>query len=462
MARRRLGRQSIAGSLVALAAVAASPAEAQFEPGSPGVGDPFFPRAGNGGYDVGAYSLRLRYRPRSDRLTARARIEATATQDLSAFDLDYRGPRIRSVRVNGERARHRRRGQELVIHPRDGLPDGSAFEVRVSYRGEPRSIKDPDGSREGWFATDDGSVVVAEPQGSPTWFPASDHPTDKATFRFAITVPRGLKAIANGALEERRRRKRWTTFVWSADEPMATYLATVATGRFLLRRSEEGGVPALTAVDPRLARKSRKALGKTGRIVELFSSLFGPYPFGEVGAIVDSASFIGYALETQTRPVYDRPPSAVLIAHEIAHQWFGNSVSVAGWPEIWLNEGFATWAEWRWQQEAGGATTAERFAEEFDTPASEERFWNPPPAAVAGPDKLFTASVYTRGAMTLEALRQQVGDGVFYATMRRWAAEHAYANATTADFIALAEDQSGQQLDELFAKWLYQPGKPAP
>ena len=445
-----------------LGLAAAGPAEAQFAPGSPGVGDPFFPKAGNGGYDVGAYSLRLRYRPDSDRLRARARIEATATQGLSAFDLDYRGPRIRSVRVDGERVRYRRRGQELVVSPDAAIEDGSAFEVIVAYRGKPHSIRDPDGSREGWFATDDGSVVVAEPRGSPTWFPASDHPTDKATFRFAITVPRGLKAIANGALERRRRKGRWTTYVWSADEPMAPYLATVATGRFRLRRSQAGGVPALTAVDPRLARKSRQALAKTDPIVELFTSLFGPYPFGEVGAIVDSASFIGYALETQTRPVYDRPPSAVLVAHEIAHQWFGNSVSLAAWPEIWLNEGFATWAEWRWQQQAGGATTAERFAEEYATPASEEGFWNPPPAAVPGPQKLFTESVYTRGAMTLEALRQQVGDGVFYAILRRWAAEHAYANATTADFIALAEDQSGQQLDDLFAKWLYQPGKPAP
>ncbi|MGH2951569.1 MAG: M1 family metallopeptidase, partial [Solirubrobacterales bacterium] len=354
MARPDIG--GLRGALIAAAfatAALAAPAQAQFEPGAAGVGDPFFPKAGNGGYDVGRYSLRLRYSPARDRLRAVARIEATATQGLSSFDLDYRGPRIRSVRVDAERARFERRGQELVVTPPAGIPDDASFEVEVAYQGRPHPIRDPDGDREGWFTTDDGSVAVGEPQGSPTWFPANDHPSDKATFRFAITVPRGLKAIANGALEERRRGRRRTTFVWSADEPMAPYLATVATGRFSLRRSVEGGIPALTAVDPRLAKRSREALRKTGRIIDLFESLFGPYPFGEVGAIVDSAGFIGYALETQTRPVYDRPPSPGLVAHEIAHQWFGNSVSPASWPEIWLNEGFATWAEWRWAAEAG-------------------------------------------------------------------------------------------------------------
>jgi aminopeptidase N len=216
----------------------------------------------------------------------------------------------------------------------------------------------------------------------------------------------------------------------------------------------------LTAVDPRVARRSRRALAVSGDILELFASLFGSYPFGETGAIVDRASFIGYALETQTRPVYDRPPGPTLIAHELAHQWFGNSVTPASWPDIWLNEGFATWAEWRWQEHAGGATTAERFTEEAATPASDEAFWNPPPAAVPGPKKLFDEAVYTRGAMTLEALRQRVGDVSFYAILRRWASENAYANATTSEFIALAEDESDQELDDLFAAWLYEPGKP--
>jgi aminopeptidase N len=443
-----------------LLASGAAPAGAEPAPGAAGLGDPFFPEAGNGGYDVREYRISLRYRPGRDEITASTRVRATATQDLSSFNLDYRGPRIRSLRVDGGRAAFERQGQELIVTPDAGIAEGSRFVADVAYRGRPRTIRDPDGSRDGWFTTDDGSLVAAEPQGSATWYPANDHPTDKATFRFAITVPRGVKAVANGALVERRRNPRSTTFVWSAAEPMATYLATVATGRFHLRRSREGGIPAITAVDPRVATRSRAALRRTGRIVELFGSLFGPYPFGQVGAIVDRAGFIGFALETQTRPVYTSPPSDTLIAHELAHQWFGNSVSLASWPDIWLNEGFATWAEWRWEEQANGRTTAARFADLAATPANEHDFWNPPPAAVPGPNLLFDDTVYDRGAMALEALRQQVGDAHFYAILRRWVADNTHANATTADFIALAEEQSGQQLDALFQRWLYEPGKP--
>jgi aminopeptidase N len=441
-------------------AAGAVPAQARFAPGTAGVGDPFFPKAGNGGYDVESYSLRLRYQPRTDRLEAAARIEATATGDLSGFDLDYRGPRIGSLRVNGERAGFERRGQELIVNPAAGLADGSAFTVQVAYEGKPHPIKDPDGSKEGWFHTDDGSVVVAEPTAAPAWYPANDYPTDKAGFKFELTVPRRLEAIANGRLVRHERRGRQATWVWRQNEPMATYLATVATGQFRLRRSKVSGIRSITAVDPRLWKRSKGPLRKSDRILDLLEDLFGPYPFGQVGAIVDDAKFIGYALETQTRPVYDRPPNGVLIAHELAHQWVGNSVSLSTWPEIWLNEGFATWAEWRWSEEAGGPTTAQTFDELRRTPADQPGFWDPPPAALPGPEKLFSEPVYVRGAMALEALRQQVGDQPFRAILREWATANAYGNVTIAEFIALSESISGQQLDGLFDTWLRQPGRP--
>jgi aminopeptidase N len=207
---------------------------------------------------------------------------------------------------------------------------------------------------------------------------------------------------------------------------------------------------------------SRPTLRSTDAILRLFKSLFGPYPFGQVGAIVDRAARIGYALETQTRPVYDSPPSRALVAHELAHQWFGNSVSVATWPDIWLNEGFATWAEWRWDQEDGGPSTARRFDQFYATPAGERSFWHPAPAALPGPHKLFHDTVYVRGAMTLELLRQRVGTETFLAILREWLATHADGNASTSDFITLAESRAGDPAlsETLFGPWLFEPGKP--
>ncbi len=455
-------RRRRAAALAALAALAGAPALARADaaPGSAGLGDSFFPAAGNGGYEVDHYDLRLRYHPRDRRLVARARITARATAELSAFNLDYAGPAIESVRVNGVRAAHRRGGRELTVTPSAALAPGAAFTVEVSYAGRPRPITDADGSREGWFETDDGAVAVQEPRGAISWYPSNDTPTDKATFELRITVPRGLKAISNGSLERIRRHGRRHTFRWREQAPMATYLATVAIGRFKLDRRPIRGRESVIAVDPRLVADSRRVLGKTGRMLDLFEQLFGPYPFAEIGAIVDRAGFVGYALETQTRPFYPDTPGPLLHAHEIAHQWFGDSVGLARWQDIWLNEGFATWAEWRWDEQRGGKSTARHFAELLRAPARRTELWDPPPATPGGPAELFATSTYERGAMCLEALRQRVGDDIFYATLTAWATEHRHATGTTEQFIALAEARAGRQLDDLFQTWLYAPGKP--
>jgi aminopeptidase N len=447
---------SIATVVLAPDAAAASPHLAR---GAGGVGDPFFPKAGNPGYDVSRYDIDLSYRPNGGRLDARTTIEARATERLRSFHLDYRGPRIRAVTVNGTSAAYRRRGPELVIRPSAAIPLRTKFEVEVVYRGRPHFIRDPDKAKDGWIATDDGAAALGEPLGSPTWFPCNNYPTDKARFSIRIQVPQRLEAISNGALVSRRKQGRWRSWSWRVDEPMAAYLATVTIGQFRLDRSRVAGLPSVVAVDPREVRASRRPLRKMGRMIRLFSSLFGRYPFGQTGAIVDKAP-VGYALETQTRPFYDEAPGAGLIAHELAHQWFGNSVSLTSWPEMWLNEGFATWAEWRWAEEAGKKTTARQFAQLRRSPPTRQGLWRPPPAAIPGPERLFANAVYERGAMALEAFRQRVGDRAFYATLRSWVARHAYANATIDQFIALAEARSGRRLDGLFGRWLFRPGKP--
>ena len=172
MDRTRLPRVlSRLGAVVLAAAALAAPATAEaavaFTPGSPGLGDPYFPLAGNGGYDVSHYALDLAYDPASRHLDAAATITATATQDLSRFDLDLRGFDITALRVDGGPASFRRDGQELVVTPAAGLPAGAVFTVAVAYAGVPSVVTDPDGSTEGWVPTDDGAFVVGEPQGSP-------------------------------------------------------------------------------------------------------------------------------------------------------------------------------------------------------------------------------------------------------------------------------------------------------
>ena len=449
--------------IVVFVAVLGAPATAAAIPssavGAPGSGDPYFPLAGNGGYDVSHYRLRLDYRPSTGMLRGRTTITATATQALTQFDVDLRGFRVSEVLVDGREATWWRSGQELVVVPATGISDGATFSVVVRYAGRPRIIRDPDGSVEGWVPTDDGAFVVGEPQGSPGWYAVSDSPRDKATFDFVVTVPRGLTVVANGVLVSRTISTRGTTWRWSERDPMAPYLATATLGRFKLRRSSVDGVPSYIAVDSRL--RSRPVLGKLPAIIRYYSSLFGPYPFDAVGAIVDRAPAVHYALETQTKPVFSSMPDQSTLAHELAHQWFGDSVTLATWPDIWLNEGFATWAEWMWGEHTGGPSAHDRFADLYSASASIWWLWNVPPGAPGTPADLFGGAVYDRGAMCLQALRERVGDAVFFSILRTWAQDHRHGNVTTPEFIALAEQQSGAELGAFFQAWLYTPGKPA-
>jgi aminopeptidase N len=451
----------------ALAALAA-PAGAAAAVGEAGLGDPYFPDSGNGGYDVQRYGLDLDYEPEKNRLRGVATIGALATTDLERFNLDLRKAlTAKSVTVNGADASAVHRfSQELEITPAAPIAAGSEFTVVVSYKGKPKPVEDPDGSTEGWIRTGDGAVAPGEPRGSPSWYPCNDHPSDKALFAISLTVPKSLQAISNGELTAKERDAKERTWHWRESQPMATYVATVAIGDFDISRSDSDPAPSLYAVDPKVKKATKSAgrklrpLTRTPNITRFLANQFGPYPFTTNGGIVDRVKEFPYALETQTRPLYTDLPSTELVVHEIAHQWFGNSVTPLDWSQIWLNEGFATFAELLWTEKKEDESVAEVFDVLYRTPASDTEFWTPAPGDPGGPANLFDNSVYLRGAMTLQALREKVGDDVFFRIMRSWVAEHAYGNATTEQFVALAERESGHELDELFRVWLFEPEKP--
>jgi aminopeptidase N len=450
-----------AGPATAPAPEAARPGGPAGAVGAPGVGDPFFPLAGNGGIDVQDYNLRLAYTPGTKRLEGTATLRVVATQDLRRFDLDLRGFDLGAVTVDGVPATFTRDGQELQITPKRALRKGAPFTVVVPYAGVPEVVIDPDESQEGFVPTDDGAFVVNEPQGSPGWYPANDTPRDKATYTIAMTVPAGLTAVGNGALVSQTAAGGRTTFTWRERFPMAPYLTTITIGKFVVTTGRAGGIPTYVAVDPSQVRASAPALRKLPEMVAFLQDLYGPYPFETVGAIVDDAPDVGYALETQTKPAFDRAPDDTTLLHELSHQWYGDAVTLRQWPDIWLHEGFATWSEWIWAERHGDPSAKQQFDELAGTPATDEDFWNPPPGDPGEAASLFDGTIYDRGAMTLQALREKIGDPAFFTVMRRWYAEHKYGNVSTPEFVALAERVSRQNLGPFFRAWLYTPGKPA-
>ena len=424
-------------------------------PGAPGLGDPYYPGYGNGGYDVSHYDLVTRY-DAADSLTATATITATSSQELSSFNLDLYGLTVDSASVDGKTVTTSRSGSELTVNA--GVGSGKQFVTVIKYHGSPKLYDMPGTGKSGWFRTKSGVVIAGEPEGAASWFPCNDHPSDKASYSFAITVPKGTVAIANGVPQGTEvGSDGWTTYRYVEDEPMAPYLATATVGDYQLTVTDHGGIPVvLASVGP-----PSSALARTPEVVDFLAGLFGPYPFSAMGGIAaGQVPGMTFALEVQTRPIYTGNAGDLsTVVHENAHQWFGDSVSMKQWKDIWLAEGFATYAEWMWSEKHGGTTADATFRQYYAEPASADH-WSPMTADPKVAD-LFGSSVYTRGAMTLHALRRTVGDDVFFRILKTWAQQKKGGNATTAEFIATANSVAGKDLGSLFHAWLYTTGKPS-
>ncbi|MGW3493477.1 M1 family metallopeptidase [Streptomyces sp. NPDC001020] len=455
------------GALAAASLLLTIPASAAgFQPGAPGIGDPYYPNYGNGGYDVSHYDLRLKYQPATDELEGTATIRAKTTEDLSRFDLDFLLD-VSEVRVNGAKAAFATSGQhELEITPATPLRKGTPVTVVVRYSGVPSS-KSAYGFTT-WHRTPDGAIAADEPESAWWWFPSNDHPSDKATYDVSVTVPDGTQAISNGTLQPTSSKLGWTNYTWRQNKPQATYLTTLAIGKFDITTGKtSNGVPIINAYSKDLGAKdaaARASLERTGEIVDWLTGYLGRYPFNSVGGYVPNTT-TGYALETQTRVYYSPKQFAnganpSVVVHELAHQWYGDSVSLKGWKDIWINEGFARYAQWLWSEHEGQGTTQELADHVYAAHPADDAFWTVRPGD-PGPDDQFDIAVYDRGALAVQALRNEVGDDAFFAILKGWPKEHAYGNASVADFRAYAEKVSGKPLASLFDTWLFQPSKPA-
>ncbi|MGW4164453.1 M1 family metallopeptidase [Streptomyces sp. NPDC004788] len=460
-------RRIIVPSALAASFLLAIPASAAtFEAGAPGIGDSYYPASGNGGYDVSHYDLRLKYQPATDLLEGTATILATTKQNLSRFNLDL-GLRVSEVRVNGRVAKFATSGDhELEVTPAVPLEKDKSISVVVRYAGKPSELKI--GGWSAWHRTPDGGVAADEPDSAVWWFPSNDHPLDKATFDVSVLVPDGTQAISNGVLQSQSSKLGWTRFNWRSNKPQATYLATLAVGKFDITTDKTAsGLPVLNAYSTELgdnAGAARASVERTAEVAEWLESLYGPYPFNAIGGYVPNVT-TGFALETQTRPYYSprqfaNGANVSVVVHELAHQWYGDSVSVGDWKDIWINEGFARYSQWLWSEKEGEGTAQELADYVYQTRAADDPFWTVKPGD-PGADNQFDIAVYDRGALALQALRNEVGDETFFAILKGWPQEHAYGNAHVSDFVQYAEKVSGKPLAGLFDTWLYQPVKPA-
>jgi len=433
--------------------------------GSPTLSDPYVGTYGNGGYDVAHYDLELDWDPDRDHLDGRATISATATQGLASFNLDLVGLTVEAVTVDGADARFDHVGSELTVTPTDPLASAAEFEVTVTYGGTPtQSAGRGQGiAPSGWKIGDGYIYVAGEPIAAATFHPANDHPSDKASFTYRITAPSELTVAASGTKTSTEVDGDTTTWVFDQPFPQTTYLTTILIGSFEVVEAgtSESGIRIRNVYDTALTDAAAPAFDLQGAMLDHFEELFGPYPFDVYGSAVVRDS-IGGALETQTLSIFGQDVvgfgafTEQIVAHELAHQWFGNAVSIERWEDLWLNEGFASYAEALWMEHHDPTFTFEDWIGQLAVygPELEERVQRHPT------DDLFGIQIYQRGAMALHALRLEIGDETFFELLRTWVERFGGATATTADFEALAEELSGQELTPLLDVWIRQPELP--
>ena len=461
----RHGLRVTAAACCAVAFLAYPASAGNSGPGAPGLGDEYFPNYGNGGYDVEHYNIDVRYQPADDSLRGTTTIVAKPTQNLTAFNLDFALP-VKSIRVNGQPAKVRQEGLETTVTPTQPLLEGSEATFVVEYEGVPSSIP-LNGGKSPWVRTSDGALAVGEPEIASWWFPSNDHPQDKATYDISVAVPDGTQVVSNGVNTKTSSLAGWTQWNWRETKPTATYLAFLAIGQYDINtKTGAFGQPFVTAYSKKLGDNSgaaKASIERTPEVVEFLTGLFGEWPFEAQGG-VGAGEGLNFALENQTRPTYShkfftRGANMSVIVHENAHQYFGDSVSVNTWRNIWLNEGFASYAEWLWSESQHTGTAQQLFDHYYSAKPAEDPFWQVKPGD-PGADKVFDDAVYDRGAMTLHALRNVIGDQALLDTVRTWVKDRKYATGTVEDFIKLSEEKSGKNLDDFFRVWLFTPGNP--
>lgn len=435
------------------------PPRTDVDPSVEDVPDEVFDGLGDPRIDVRHEEVEVTADPGQAGISGRAVLTLTATtaDPLPSFTLDLRGPEVDELTVDGTAAEVDAGPDQIAVTPATPLEPGVEVEVAVSYSGTPDPTAFPGlGVPVGWQADDAGGwFTMSEPDGTATWVPVNDHPSDKATWTVSLDTPADAVGVSNGRLVSSDTDGERRLWVWETDRPMASYLVLAAIGAYdLVRQDGTDGRKLAFAFAPQVEEADRRGFERTDEILSFLAEQFGPYPDDDAGVIVVDSS-VGLALETQTRPLFGLDGvDAEALAHELAHQWFGDDVSPASWADLWLNESFATYADWLWAEHDLGADLRDLADAPYVFSEGGLAVTDPRAAAT------FDGVIYQGGARALLALRLTIGDAPFAEILRRWVQQYGGGTATTADFTALAEQVSGEDLDAFFDAWLRSPTQP--
>lgn len=425
--------------------------------------DDYTKHHGSEQYTVEHYDLELKCKLASNLLEGKAVLHIRALVDLDVVRLNLHGLRVLKATCQGKKLAASKRHHRIEVKLPAMLPAGEQVELALRYAGNP-GVDNGMWGEVGWEELTDGVLISGQPTGAATWFPCNDHPSHKSSYRFSITTDAGYRAVANGEQVSYSRAASADTWVYEQREPIASYMATVQIGRYSEIPFDTEGHLLAYAV-PGMDLAVRGAFAKQGEMAEVFERHFGPYPYASYKIVVVDDE-LEIPLEAAGLSIFGRNHLSLdweaqrLIAHEFSHQWWGNSLTLKRWTDIWLHEGFACFSEWLYSESAGLLSLADRARaawEKLEQSAQDLVIGAP------GPELMFDDRVYKRGALALFALLGEVGAEAFYAMLKEWVATHAHGHVDTAAFLAHAQGFAPGTLDvaTLLEPWLYEQALPA-
>jgi aminopeptidase N len=420
--------------------------------------------------DVLHYDVHLQIQPASRSVRGSVKMTLSVTDPTAtSFYLDWIRMSFDSLLLNGQRLQPDVQSQRIVIGGPGFLDASNSMQLQVYYHGQPGN----DGFG-GFFFTDRWAWTVGEglntnpPSMLRYWVPSHDVPDDKATWDFFLTVSEPLQAIANGLLVSAvPSDDGMITYHWREGHPMATYLAAVSIGNFAGFSKKcvsitGDSIPLQFYTYPEHLELAKEDWKEVGQMIAIFEGKFGPYPFEKYGMV--ELPMRG-AMEHQTLTSYSSTLVTgdnrydYVVAHELAHQWWGDWITLADWRDIWLNEGFATYCEALYAESFDGQQGLQNAMSAMASSYFSE-VGRLGPFPTYNPDYLWGATVYEKGAWILHMLRRTVGDSLFWKGMKSYGQTFAYKTATTEDFRRIMETVTGNDLRRFFDQWVYESGFP--
>jgi aminopeptidase N len=426
--------------------------------------------------NVQHYKLQVTLTPAPANITGTIFITAQTLSSTSSIIVDaYSNLTIDAVRFNGQPQLFQRNSNNFIVDFANAIPAGEIFTLEVNYHGSPVASGALGAGMRVNQRTGSGFPVISslsEPYGGPFWWPSIDDPNDKATVEIEATVPENFVVAANGTLVKTETQANQTkTWFYREDYLIAPYLVSIAATNYIKFEDQYTALDGVTKMPivfyayPEHLEKAQQKFTVTRRAMEIYAPLFGEYPFlNEKYGMAEFQWTSSMEHQTMTslaeRVVTSDSTGYGTIVHELAHQWWGDLVTMSSWQDIWLNEGFATYAEVLFYERYYNLTAGELMSNSYDDKQVYGRMGGTITAENADNPFDDSGAIYTKGAWVLHMLRHLLGDEKFFAMLKQYASAHAFANASTTDFQKACETAYGAPLDWFFQQWIYAQGRP--